>query len=189
MKWWLMTVAMVASAAVFGVILLMWGYVALDSSVSVRRTVHGIALVPDKHRTLDSATATPELLETRLRSLQEESEAGLSLLGFRYLSGPPATPAAANAALASANAPFGGMPARRPTVPPYWALVVPYWFLLLLFGVGPSWWLWTCRRQRYRRTHGLCLRCGYDLREAKEKCPECGQQIAAVGGRLESGME
>jgi hypothetical protein len=34
--------------------------------------------------------------------------------------------------------------------------------------------IWRTERLKRRARNGLCLRCGYDLRESREICPECG---------------
>src|SRR5690349_8200279 len=44
--------------------------------------------------------------------------------------------------------------------------------------------MWRIRRAhvRARRAlHGLCMDCGYDLRESGERCPECGAPNPAWG--------
>jgi hypothetical protein len=33
---------------------------------------------------------------------------------------------------------------------------------------------WRDRIQESRRSHGLCARCGYDVRFSPTRCPECG---------------
>ena len=35
------------------------------------------------------------------------------------------------------------------------------------------------RVARFRLRHGLCPKCGYDLRASGERCPECGVEIPA----------
>lgn len=54
---------------------------------------------------------------------------------------------------------------------------VPWWGLLLGASVFPSvraiTWVRRLRRAR-RRSAGLCLACGYDMRETPTHCPECG---------------
>lgn len=39
---------------------------------------------------------------------------------------------------------------------------------------------WRKRRCILRLYHGLCVACGYDLRESRERCPECGTPIPLV---------
>jgi hypothetical protein len=51
---------------------------------------------------------------------------------------------------------------------PAWAFLVP----LAIGAVLPS--APGFLRRRFRRRHGLCLVCGYDLRASPERCPECG---------------
>ena len=57
---------------------------------------------------------------------------------------------------------------------------LPYWLPALVAGLMPGIWLWGRWTIRFRRKHGLCLNCGYDLRASKERCPECGTPVAAT---------
>jgi hypothetical protein len=53
-----------------------------------------------------------------------------------------------------------------------------YWVLAIVFGILPGIktlnLVLASQRRRYRRSHGLCLVCGYDLRATPDRCPECG---------------
>ena len=65
-------------------------------------------------------------------------------------------------------APFGGW---------LWVLEVPLWMPTLLGAVMLSVSGLPLYRRRKRKKLGLCLKCGYDLRASKERCPECGEAI------------
>ena len=57
-------------------------------------------------------------------------------------------------------------------------VAVDHRLLAILFAIPPAYVLlklairW--QRLRWRRNRSLCIRCGYDLRATREKCPECG---------------
>ena len=63
----------------------------------------------------------------------------------------------------------------------HWTVVVPCWMLLaistpwLAYGVVRR--LVRSRQLHHRRSHGLCLLCGYDLRASPDRCPECGTLV------------
>jgi hypothetical protein len=61
---------------------------------------------------------------------------------------------------------------------PLSTVMIPFAWPMGLFGLAPMIVLGRreMRRRRVRRwrRRGLCPRCGYDLRETPERCPECG---------------
>lgn len=74
---------------------------------------------------------------------------------------------------------------RRP--PPvmrdYWYVSFPHWLAVAVLAPFPLLHLAAARRDRLRRhrlDHGLCLRCGYDLRANTGRCPECGTDAGAT---------
>lgn len=57
---------------------------------------------------------------------------------------------------------------------------VPYWFPVVLAAVPPALAARRLQRRWHRRPHGLCGKCGYDLRASPERCPECGTPISQL---------
>ncbi len=56
---------------------------------------------------------------------------------------------------------------------------IPLWIPSVLFSVVFAISYTPFRRRRKRKKLGLCVKCGYDLRGSKERCPECGREFEA----------
>ncbi|MCH8913227.1 MAG: hypothetical protein IIA33_06615 [Planctomycetes bacterium] len=54
------------------------------------------------------------------------------------------------------------------------AVAFPHWLFVLLFSMPLFVAGARVHRRRKRKKLGLCLKCGYDLRGSKKRCPECG---------------
>ncbi len=59
-----------------------------------------------------------------------------------------------------------------------WNTGIPLWMPTLLFAAYPAYRLLPFHRRRKRKTLGLCVKCGYDLRGSKRRCPECGEAFS-----------
>ena len=53
-------------------------------------------------------------------------------------------------------------------------LAVPFPAVALPMAAVAAWSLYAMRRSRPRFLPGHCRKCGYDLRQSKDRCPECG---------------
>ena len=56
-------------------------------------------------------------------------------------------------------------------------VVAPLWIPTVLFSAYPLYLKSGVHRRRERKKLGLCLKCGYDLRASKDRCPECGESF------------
>ncbi len=73
--------------------------------------------------------------------------------------------------------------ARGTRLPPVSVTVVrtSMWTLLLILAAYPALVFIRGPMRRYRRhKRGLCLKCGYDLRASKDRCPECGEEFGST---------
>ncbi len=63
--------------------------------------------------------------------------------------------------------------------------IMPLWMPVVVFA-AIAWWGYfiPIARRRKRRVLGLCVRCGYDLRGSKDRCPECGRPFEACATKL-----
>ncbi|MCZ6652945.1 MAG: hypothetical protein O7D91_07950, partial [Planctomycetota bacterium] len=59
-------------------------------------------------------------------------------------------------------------------------LTLPFWMPSVFFGFSVWWLSGPVHRRRKRKKLGLCLKCGYDLRASKERCPECGEEFGST---------
>ncbi len=74
------------------------------------------------------------------------------------------------------------LPKLSRILPPVVArLQIPLWIPALAFASMLMLCYLPQRRRRKRKKLGLCVKCGYDLRASKERCPECGEEFGSLG--------
>ena len=68
--------------------------------------------------------------------------------------------------------------------------MIPLWIPTLFGSALVSLLCFSPHRRRKRKKLGLCLKCGYDLRASKDRCPECGTAFAkrSIVGINEKGV-
>ncbi|MCZ6653217.1 MAG: hypothetical protein O7D91_09345 [Planctomycetota bacterium] len=57
---------------------------------------------------------------------------------------------------------------------------IPHWIPSGLFAAMLALCFLPLGRRRKRKMLGLCVKCGYDLRASKDRCPECGRGFEGV---------
>jgi hypothetical protein len=114
-------------------------------------------------------------------------------VGFARIRTTPTVTVMLNGRAVTVTLPSGGLDETLPYGPsdvmplvpwldgsPYDALIVPWWFIALAAGGYPLYRAWRWTRAMYRRRHGHCAACGYDLRGSSGSvCPECGAPAVA----------
>ena len=73
--------------------------------------------------------------------------------------------------------------------PPYYFIVLPHWIPVSTLGSLFVVFYLPIQRRRKRKKLGLCVKCGYDLRGSKERCPECGLSLEKRKTKGESTCE
>ncbi len=102
-------------------------------------------------------------------SYNREVVAGWRASGLR----PPENPYASAGPFVLYHGEGGGLP---PFGYRYLGVLIPLWAPAAILAIPVVWigFSQSRYRRRLRRSHGLCVHCGYDLRASSDRCPECG---------------
>src|SRR4051812_12164217 len=77
---WLFNIVTAVSLVFFWTIIAVWLYTATENRITLRRTMHGFALVPEGHLILSPPLGSPQLLETNWNVLIRFSRSRFSFL-------------------------------------------------------------------------------------------------------------
>ena len=73
--------------------------------------------------------------------------------------------------------PLAAVPQSPAVNAAYWVIVITSISLSVAALIWSIWIVRTVRRERRWFRQGRCLRCGYDLRSSRDRCPECGRPV------------
>jgi hypothetical protein len=176
---WIFVVAATASAALLGLLIIAWARSSrVSDMVAYQRAI--VRGQDFETRQVGVFTSPGHLSIYRSRATSVGEEGKRPRTGWFYFQCAPTDLATLIAGLDLSPKVMGFGLARGFWGERSFCLTVPIWVPLLIVALLPARAVWLMRKAaiaRWRRAHGLCPACGYDLRASSDRCPECGAAV------------